>query len=126
MLLKLALFFKRSLQKYSFLQHFCLLFGCFVQSALKIKANPFGQEIKKIDFFSFYSTKERMGAHSSVNTSSVNGIYKVVSTIFQLKSVVSTLNLGCKVRSTLVPSNINTILKSQVIRTAEIIEIRLG
>ena len=67
-----------------------------------------------------------MGAHSSVNTSSVNGIYKVVSTIFQLKSVVSTLNLGCKVRSTLVPSNINTILKSQVIPTAEIIEIRLG
>ena len=66
------------------------------------------------------------GAHSTVNTSSVNGIYKVVSTIFQLKSVVSTLNLGCKVRSTLVPSNINTILKSQVIPTAEIIEIRLG
>ena len=65
--------------------------------------------------------KEAMGAHSSVNTSSVNGIYKVVSTIFQLKSVVSTLNLGCKVRSTLVPSNINTILKSQVIPTAEII-----
>ena len=68
----------------------------------------------------------KLGAHSSVNTSSVNGIYKVVSTIFQLKWVVSTLNLGCKVRSTLVPSNINTILKSQVIPTSEIIEIRLG
>ena len=69
---------------------------------------------------------EFQGAHSSVNTSSVNGIYKVVSTIFQLKSVASTLNLGYKVRSTLVPSNINTILKSQVIPTAEIISIRLG
>ena len=67
-----------------------------------------------------------MGAHSSVNTSSVNGICKVVSTIFQHKSVVSTLNLGCKVISTLEPSKINTILKSQVIPTAEIIEIRLG